>query len=153
MSNLSKVIENLEPRELASVVIDEDIMEASVKITNSKESPVIVVNESGTDDKFGNRSEGLIPHFHIKKKGKYLPVAIRLDIAEYFTHNMYQETLNSCSELGKEYRKKIDNVLRKRYDENRTNWDYLVSAWNKYVDKDHRIPPDAEQPDYTKLEA
>ena len=89
---------------------------------------------------------GLIPHFHVhlKSDGQNFTrdITIHLDIPDYFIHGNHDGMLNSGD------RKKLAEFIGKPYDEEITNWRYLVATWN------HDHPESRVQgamPDYRKL--
>lgn len=93
---------------------------------------------------YGN--EGNIPHFHILKDNDTVQ-CVRLDKAEYFTHNgKYTYKLNSNE------RKDLINFLNsKHFDKyDITNWEYVVSQWNLENTK-YTIAEDLIMPDYSKI--
>ena len=93
---------------------------------------------------YGN--EGNIPHFHVLKDNNTIQ-CIRLDKAEYFTHNgKYTNRLNSG-----ERKDLIEFLKLKHFDKyDITNWEYVVSQWNlentKFI-----IAEDLTMPDYSKI--
>lgn len=93
---------------------------------------------------YGN--EGNIPHFHILKNNKTIQ-CVRIDKAEYFTHNgKYTYELNSGER--KALIKFLNSKHFNKYPE--TNWVYVVNQWN-LENKNYPISDDLDMPDYTKL--
>lgn len=157
MSNLSTLIklQNIGDEPLLEVeFIETGVLEANIRINNDKNQPILTVHPSGTSPRDSNRREGPVPHFHIKKGNKRFPIAIRLCEAEYFKHGDCNKTLSE-TKLGSSFRDDIQATLKARckiFDG--TNWEYLVSEWNKFAESSSyfkKVPEGTKQPNYRKL--
>ena len=90
---------------------------------------------------------GNIPHFHIVDKttlGDKFHTCIKIEISEYFHHEGKTDTLNS------KQRKSLVDFLNKPFDEDTSNWEYLIMTWNINC-SGKRLSKKMSIPDYTKL--
>lgn len=78
-----------------------------------------------------HEGEGPIPHFHLENSAKNFYCAVRLDKAEYFKHNKYQDELNAGER--KVIYKFLKEPMDKRRNKDFTRWDHLVVMWNSTI--------------------
>lgn len=72
---------------------------------------------------------GNVPHFHVHRTDTDyygMDITIRLDEARYFIHGRHTGTLKTTD------RKKLMNFLNDPYNPFMTNWEFLVTEWNRY---------------------
>ena len=93
------------------------------------------------------RGERTIPHIHFISKDETIKGAIRLDIAEYYIHDIYRDILP----------KKLKIKFNEKIHEG-NNWLLAVETWNSSVPEGNKIflPKDLSKvreyiPDYLKL--
>jgi hypothetical protein len=90
---------------------------------------------------------GNIPHFHIvdiSTLGQSFHTCVKIESPEYFHHEEKTDTLNS------KQRKSLVDFLNKPFDEDTSNWEYLIMTWNINC-SGKRLSKKMSIPDYTKL--
>ncbi len=90
---------------------------------------------------------GNIPHFHIvdtSTLGRSFHTCVKIEVPEYFHHEGKTGTLNSSQ------RKALVDFLKKPFDEDTSNWEYLIMTWN-INGSGKRLSKKMPIPDYTKL--
>jgi hypothetical protein len=86
-------------------------------------------------------------HFHIVDKstsGSSFHTCVKIELPEYFHHEGKTDTLNSRQ------RKALVDFLEKPFDEDTSNWEYLIMTWN-INGSGKRLSKKMPIPDYTKL--
>lgn len=84
-----------------------------------------------------------IPHFHIKIKGERTDVCIKILTNDYFIHGKHKGVLNKSS------LKKLVNFFNEKHNNEETNWQYLISVWNKHSQK--KISKETHIPNYLEM--
>ena len=69
---------------------------------------------------------------------------VKIEVPEYFHHEGKTDTLNSSQ------RKALVDFLKKPFDEDTSNWEYLIMTWN-INGSGKRLSKKMPIPDYTKL--
>lgn len=90
---------------------------------------------------------GNIPHFHIVDKqtlGSKFHTCVKIENATYFHHTGKEDVLNS------KQRKRLVEFLSKDFDEDTTNWEYLIMTWNAN-NSSTKLSKRMQIPDYTNL--
>lgn len=90
---------------------------------------------------------GNIPHFHIVDKqtlGSKFHTCVKIENATYFHHTGKEDVLNS------KQRKRLIEFLSKDFDEDTTNWEYLIMTWNAN-NSSTKLSKRMQMPDYTNL--
>ena len=90
---------------------------------------------------------GNIPHFHIVDKqtlGSKFHTCVKIENATYFHHTGKEDVLNS------KQRKRLVEFLSKDFDEDTTNWEYLIMTWNAN-NSSTKLSKRMQMPDYTNL--
>lgn len=90
---------------------------------------------------------GNIPHFHIVDKqtlGNKFHTCVKIENATYFHHTGKEGVLNS------KQRKLLVEFLRKDFDEDTTNWKYLIMTWNAN-NSSTKLSKRMQMPNYTNL--
>lgn len=93
------------------------------------------------------RGERAIPHIHFISKDETIKGAIKLDVAEYYFHDIYVD------KLPKKLKLKFNKEMHKG-----NNWLLAVETWNSSVPQGKKIPLPEDPakindyiPDYSKL--
>ena len=90
---------------------------------------------------------GNIPHFHIvdtSTLGRSFHSCVKIELPEYFHHEGKTDTLNSRQ------RKALVDFLEKPFDEDTSNWEYLIMTWN-INGSGKRLSKKMPIPDYTNI--
>lgn len=90
---------------------------------------------------------GNIPHFHIVDKqtlGSKFHTCVKIENATYFHHTGKEDVLNS------KQRKRLVEFLSKDFDEDATNWEYLIMTCNAN-NSSTKLSKRMQMPDYTNL--
>jgi hypothetical protein len=88
-----------------------------------------------------------IPHFHIvdsSTRGEEFHTCIKIEKAEYFHHSGKEGVLNS------KQRKSLVDFLKKHFDEDTSNWEYLIMTWNAN-NSNMKLSKKIQMPDYTNI--
>ena len=91
--------------------------------------------------------EGEIPHMHIwddETNGKKMHTCVCLNKIEYFHHTGKEGVLNS------KQRKSLVDFLNKPFDEDTSNWEYLIMTWNAN-NSNKKLSKKMPMPDYTNI--
>lgn len=126
-----------------------NIVDETVKLIN-RENLTEMARIGFTDDGFevyvNTDDGGNIPHFHYRTKGTWeFHSCIKLEKAEYFEHEGKEGKLNS------KQRKALVKFLNKvDEDENKTNWQIIVSEWNRN-NSNVKVNKNLQMPNYLDL--
>ena len=90
---------------------------------------------------------GNIPHFHIMDRstlGSKFHTCIKIETPEYFHHTGKEDILNS------KQRKSLVDFLKNTFDEDTSNWEYLIMTWNAN-NSNKKLSKKMPMPDYTNI--
>ena len=104
--------------------------------TFNKYTIIVCTNDSGN-----------IPHFHIidsSTRGEEFHTCIKIEKPEYFHHSGKEGVLNS------KQRKSLVDFLKNSFDEDTSNWEYLIMTWNAN-NSNMKLSKKMPMPDYTNM--
>ena len=119
--------------------------------TKEWDNMLLEMAQIGTFNKYTiivwTNDSGNIPHFHIvdsSTRGEEFHTCIKIEKPEYFHHSGKEGVLNS------KQRKSLVDFLKNTFDEDTSNWEYLIMTWNAN-NSNKKLSKKMPMPDYTNI--
>ena len=123
----------------------------NTSMEESHDKMLLEMAQIGTFNKYTiivwTNDSGNIPHFHIvdsSTRGEEFHTCIKIEKPEYFHHTGKEGVLNS------KQRKSLVDFLKNTFDEDTSNWEYLIMTWNAN-NSNKKLSKKMPMPDYTNI--